>query len=155
LVPPSRKREEPQAAADPGGASQPGLAADAGAGAEARCPPPPDTCWHCRAPIPDPAARRCLECAEPLIRRSLLIEFADGQVAVAAGEQTPLGRCAGESPHARLFAAHTNVSRLHATIGIDRAGAWIVDEQSTNGTFVNGAPIDERTRHPLADGDQV
>jgi FHA domain-containing protein len=151
LVPPSRKRKEPPAAADPGDASQLGLTADA----EARCPPPPDTCWHCGAPIPDLAARRCLECAEPLIRRSLLIEFAGGQVTVAAGEQTVLGRCDGESPHAQVFAAYGNVSRLHATIGIDRGGAWIVDEQSTNGTFVNGALIDEQTRHPLADGDQV
>lgn len=153
LVPPSRKRQEPRAAADPGAASQPGPAADADA--DARGASPPDTCWHCGAPVRDPAARRCLECAQPRIQRSLLIEFAGGQVTVPAGEQTALGRCAGESPHAQLFAAHSNVSRLHATIGIDRGGAWIADEQSTNGTFVNDALIDEQTRHPLADGDRV
>jgi pSer/pThr/pTyr-binding forkhead associated (FHA) protein len=84
-----------------------------------------------------------------------MIKFTGGEATVAAGEQTVLGRGAGESPHAQVFAAYANVSRRHATIGIDRGGAWIIDEESTNGTFVNGALITERKRHPLADGDQV
>jgi hypothetical protein len=150
LVPPGQKRSEPQGEG-PGHADDP----DPAAGAQAPGTSQPDNCWHCGAPIPDPAAKRCVQCAEPLIRLSLMIEFTGGHVAVATAEQTPLGRGASESPHAQLFAAYTNVSRLHATVGIDRGGAWIRDEQSANGTFVNGAPIDELERHPLADGDQV
>lgn len=150
LVPPDRKRSEPQgedpAIADPG---------DQGPAAEACGASPPDDCWHCHAPVPEPTAKLCVQCAEPLIRLSLMIEFTGGHVAVAAGDQTPLGRGASESPHARLFTAHTNVSRLHATVGMDRAGAWIRDEDSLNGTFVNGAAIAILERHPLADGDQV
>lgn len=150
LVPPDRKRSEPQGedpvTADPG---------DQGPAAEAWGASPPDDCWHCHAPVPDPAAKLCVQCAEPLIRLPLIIKFTGGHVAVAAEEQTLLGRSAGESPHAQLFAAYDNVSRLHATIGMDRGGAWIRDEQSTNGTFVNGVLIAERERHPLADGDQI
>jgi hypothetical protein len=155
LVPAGQKRSDPRdegpVTADPGHADDP----DPPAEAEAPDASPPDSCWHCGAPIPDPAAELCVQCAEPLLRPPLIIQFAGGRVAVAAGDQTPLGRGAGESPHARLFTAYANVSRRHATIGVDRSGAWIRDEESTNGTFVNGAPITELERHPLADGDQV
>jgi hypothetical protein len=144
LVPSSQKRE-PQGDApvnvDPGHAAAPDPAAG--------------KCWHCGAPIPDPAAKRCVQCAKPLIRLALMIEFTGGHVKVATGEQTLLGRDVSESPHAQLFTDYKNVSRQHATIGVDRDGAWIRDEESCNGTFVNGAPITEQERHPLADGDQV
>lgn len=149
LVPSDQKRTEPQDedpdVPDPGHAAKPHAT-----------PPPPHNCPHCGAPVPDPAAKRCVQCTEPLIRLSLIIEFPGGRVAVAAGDQTTLGRHAAESPHAQLFARYPNVSRLHATIGVDRdGGAWICDEESANGTFVNGAPIDELKRHALADGDEV
>jgi hypothetical protein len=154
LVPVSQKRE-PQGDApvnvDPGQAVVP----DPAAGTNAPAMPPPGTCWHCGAPVPDPAAKRCVQCAKPLIQLALMIEFTGGHVKVATGEQTLLGRDVSESPHAQLFADYKNVSRQHATIGVDRGGAWIRDEESCNGTFVNGAPITELERHPLADGDQV
>ena len=154
LVPSSQKCEsqgDGPVNADPGQAAAPGPSA----GANASAAPRPNKCWHCDTPIPDPAAKRCVQCAKPLIQLALMIEFTSGHVKVATGEQTLLGRGADESPHAQLFAAYTNVSRLHATIGMERGGAWIRDEESTNGTFVNDVPIPELERHPLADGDQV
>jgi hypothetical protein len=46
------------------------------------------------------------------------------------------------------------LSRLHATIYRDGDRVWIVDENSTNGTFVNGARVGA-SGTPLADGDAV
>lgn len=145
LVPPSQRREprpEVPDSADPGRSAGPAASR-------------PVSCWHCDAPIPDPAATRCIQCAKPLIQVALTIEFSGGHVTVATGEQAFLGRAAIESPHYQLFAAYRNVSRLHATIGMDRSGAWIRDEESLNGTFVNDVPITQLERHPLADGDRV
>ena len=147
LVPPSQKREpQPEVfdSADPGHSPGPDPAVSR-----------PGTCWHCDSPIPDPAATRCIQCAKPLIQSALTIEFTGGHVTVATGEHAFLGRAASESPHSQLFATYANVSRLHATIGMDRGGAWIRDEESLNGTFVNDALITELERHPLADGDRV
>lgn len=46
------------------------------------------------------------------------------------------------------------LSRLHATIYRDDDYIWVVDENSTNGTFVNGEKVSPRGT-ALADGDSV
>ena len=46
------------------------------------------------------------------------------------------------------------LSRLHATIYREGDRVWIVDENSTNGTFVNGAQV-RSAGTPLNDGDIV
>jgi pSer/pThr/pTyr-binding forkhead associated (FHA) protein len=46
------------------------------------------------------------------------------------------------------------LSRLHATIYRDDDNLWIVDENSTNGTFVNGESVPERGT-PLESGDTI
>jgi len=46
------------------------------------------------------------------------------------------------------------LSRLHATIYRDGDRIWVVDENSTNGTFVNGEPV-SGSGMPLRDGDTV
>jgi len=46
------------------------------------------------------------------------------------------------------------LSRLHATIYRDGDKIWVVDENSTNGTFVNGEPV-SGSGMPLRDGDTV
>lgn len=46
------------------------------------------------------------------------------------------------------------LSRLHATVYREGDRVWIVDENSSNGTFVNGAPADP-VGTPLRNGDQV
>lgn len=46
------------------------------------------------------------------------------------------------------------LSRLHSTVYRDGNRVWIVDENSTNGTFVNGAPVSGGGT-PLQSGDQI
>ncbi|HYI23843.1 MAG TPA: FHA domain-containing protein [Thermomicrobiales bacterium] len=45
------------------------------------------------------------------------------------------------------------VSGSHAEIMFDQGAWWVVDLDSTNGTFVNGRPV--HTRMPIANGDSV
>jgi pSer/pThr/pTyr-binding forkhead associated (FHA) protein len=46
------------------------------------------------------------------------------------------------------------LSRLHATVYRDGDRVWVVDENSTNGTFVNGQPV-SGSGTPLRDGDTI
>jgi pSer/pThr/pTyr-binding forkhead associated (FHA) protein len=57
---------------------------------------------------------------------------------------------------AAAFADFENVSRRHATVMVDDSGrASIRDENSTNGTFVNGDRVLPGVAVRLADGDVV
>ena len=58
----------------------------------------------------------------------------------------------GRSSKNDLFLDQESVSRHHARITFDGSDYWVVDLDSTNGTFVNDASIRE---HRLQDGDQV
>ncbi len=62
----------------------------------------------------------------------------------------PVGMGRESSNTVRLH--DTEVSRRHAEIRLDRDACQIVDLGSANGTFVNGAAIDQKT---LASGDRV
>ncbi len=66
------------------------------------------------------------------------------------GGQLSLGRGDGVT----LKLEDDGLSRLHATIHREDERVWILDEVSTNGTFVNGAPV-APSGTPLADGDEV
>ena len=66
------------------------------------------------------------------------------------GERMSFGR-GNESDH--RF-ADDGLSRLHAVIYRDGERIWIVDENSTNGTFVNGERA-AATGTPLRDGDRI
>lgn len=55
----------------------------------------------------------------------------------------------GRDPSCDLFLNNMTVSRLHATITITGDSARIVDEGSLNGTWVNGAVVDQA---PLSSG---
>ncbi|HYJ90280.1 MAG TPA: FHA domain-containing protein [Pyrinomonadaceae bacterium] len=46
------------------------------------------------------------------------------------------------------------LSRLHATVYREGDRVWVVDENSTNGTFVNGEPV-HGAGTPLSDGDII
>src|SRR4051812_10322594 len=46
------------------------------------------------------------------------------------------------------------LSRLHATVYREGDNVWVVDENSTNGTFVNGAQV-QGAGTPLSDGDII
>jgi pSer/pThr/pTyr-binding forkhead associated (FHA) protein len=66
------------------------------------------------------------------------------------GARTSLGR-GGEVDH-RI--ADEGLSGLHATVYREGNNVWIVDENSTNGTFVNGIQVPS-SGTPLRDGDIV
>jgi hypothetical protein len=106
----------------------------------------PAACPLCGAAIPDRSMLACPACHKPLPRSSgpispvvLRLSFPTGNVDVPAGTSLVLGRDPGESLVAAAFFQYENVSRRHATVAVSDAGdATIRDEQSTNGTFING-----------------
>jgi DNA-binding winged helix-turn-helix (wHTH) protein len=61
----------------------------------------------------------------------------------------------GRDPRSDVWLDHESVSRRHASIRIggDSTRPLLMDLESTNGTFVDGRPIDGE--HPLADGDAI
>src|SRR6202167_4229283 len=86
----------------------------------------------------------------------LRLAFPTGNVEVPAGTSLLLGRDPAESLVAAAFAQCENVSRRHATVLVDDDGhASIRDEDSTNGTFVNGDRVLPGIAVRLADGDVV
>ncbi|MFN2495706.1 MAG: FHA domain-containing protein [Pseudonocardiaceae bacterium] len=114
------------------------------------------TCPHCGEEVPDPRNRVCVECHRSLERpQPLRLSFPGGEVTVHAAGPVGLGRDPARSPVAAVFAAHDNVSRLHATVGIDDQGAWVRDERSLNGTYVNDVPVPPGIRITLAAGDTL
>lgn len=58
----------------------------------------------------------------------------------------------GRSPDVEVLIDDEGVSRRHACIEVDAEGYVLVDNESTNGIFVNG---DKVQRHLLQDGDKV
>jgi pSer/pThr/pTyr-binding forkhead associated (FHA) protein len=94
--------------------------------------------------------------ASPISSAVLRLAFPTGNVEVPAGTTLLLGRDPAESLVAAAFAQYENVSRRHATVIVDDGGhASIRDENSTNGTFVNGDRVLPGTAVRLADGDVV
>jgi len=59
----------------------------------------------------------------------------------------------GRSPDCDIILADRVVSRRHACIERRDTGYFIVDDESKNGTFVNGKPVSEPRR--LIDGDEI
>jgi len=47
------------------------------------------------------------------------------------------------------------VSRRHALLGHDQGAWYVVDLDSTNGTYVNGAELAPQVRVPVRDGDRI
>ncbi len=92
----------------------------------------------------------------PIALTVLRIAFPTGNVEIPAGTSLLLGRDPQESLVAAAFSGFENVSRRHATVIMDDSGhASIKDEDSTNGTFVNGERVLPGTAVRLADGDLV
>src|SRR6516225_5958461 len=88
--------------------------------------------------------------ARGVLRRLLVVHggvCSGPSVVVLEGSPVVLGREAGE---ATLVLDDARVSRRHASIGPDGAGAWAVtDLGSRNGVFVDGTP---RAHRRLSDG---
>ncbi|MGW2928315.1 FHA domain-containing protein [Streptomyces fungicidicus] len=78
------------------------------------------------------------------------------EFAVTSGNTLLLGRDASAYRTGSLLERYDNVSRRHATVGVEADGtAWVRDEHSTNGTFVNATPLRSGVRAPLRDGDTL
>jgi len=58
----------------------------------------------------------------------------------------------GRSLDSSLRLESADVSRLHARLVIGNTECRVIDENSTNGTFINGRPI---TQHSLSNGDII
>ncbi|MCO6510931.1 MAG: FHA domain-containing protein [Aridibacter famidurans] len=83
----------------------------------------------------------------------LILTFSgdDGAVEIPVeGDRFSFGR--GSDANQRFD--DSGLSRLHATIYREDSRVWIVDENSSNGTFVNGEKV-EAGGTPLYDGDTV
>ncbi len=134
----------------------------------------PDTCPACGAEVPDAANLVCVECLEPLTPPappwqapplptfredgpvSLRLLFGGPPVEVPRAGSLMLGRDPDQSPVADRFADCDNVSRRHASVGVEPDGSvWVRDEDSANGTFVNDTRIPSGGRRPLAHGDRL
>jgi len=110
-------------------------------------------------PVPVTVAQKAVsaEHARRQISSAVLrISFPAGNVEVPAGTSVLLGRDPAESLVAAAFEDCENVSRRHALVTVDDYGhASIRDENSTNGTFVNGDRLLPGTDVRLVDGDTV
>jgi hypothetical protein len=124
---------------------------------------PAARCPACGADVPDAANLVCVDCLEPLAARpvpreagAVRLVFAGQAVDVPRPGTVLLGRDPGLSPAARVFARHDNVSRRHASVGVEPDGRiWVRDEHSTNGTFVNDTPVPGGRTATLAHGDRL
>nr|WP_223243004.1 FHA domain-containing protein [Streptomyces sp. CBMA123] len=157
------------------GAGAPGTVDEGDPSEEAR----PRACPHCGAPVPVPTNQVCVACQRMLdeappsrtagsggravdahtTRRDLptavlRIRFGAVERTVTPGSTLLLGRAPAAHTTQGLLERYDNVSRHHATVGLEPDGtAWVRDEHSTNGTFVNGSPACAGARTPLRDGD--
>lgn len=75
---------------------------------------------------------------------------ADSREMLLADGRLSFGR--GEGVDVRL--GDEGLSRLHASLYRESDHVWVVDEGSTNGTFVNGRPVSSDGA-PLGDGDRI
>lgn len=75
-----------------------------------------------------------------------------GTMLLLGDEEMTLGRSAENS----FSLDDMTVSRLHATVRMDATGAiTLTDQASTNGTFLNGSPLQAGRAVRLEDGDRV
>ncbi|MFI0486621.1 FHA domain-containing protein [Actinomadura sp. 9N215] len=117
----------------------------------------PRACLYCDTPVPHASNTRCLTCHRPLDGPAVLVlRFAGGETVEVERDGTVLLGRALASPAEKALRDSGRVSREHATAGVDGEGrAWVRDERSLNGTFVNGEEVTPGVPRPLRDGDKV
>jgi pSer/pThr/pTyr-binding forkhead associated (FHA) protein len=84
----------------------------------------------------------------------VIIRFGDGRVVkLEPGDRMIVGR-SPESPLSRICG--DNISYLHAEISVENGRAFIIDTNSTNGTFVDGERLEPgRPKQLAASGVQL
>jgi two-component system, cell cycle response regulator len=91
----------------------------------------------------------------PMSRPMYLI-IVSGGIPGAMIALTPGSTRIGRSRENGVVLQDPSVSRRHATIVADSGGdVWITDLASTNGTFLNGAPLGPHSPQRMHDGDRV
>ncbi len=128
-------------------------------------PPPSPSAWRTMdseldAPTPAASDESRLEDAPPLTapeapaekpRYRLAAEDGGASYPLTIGEST-----LGASASCTLQLEHPKVSGTHASIRIDESGAaWLVDEGSTNGTWLNGIRLAPKATAELKVGDRI
>lgn len=78
----------------------------------------------------------------------LQIQSPDGNQEILLEKELSIGR----TNLARVVLQDSGLSRVHAVFELHHDEVWVYDENSTNGTFVNGERIKEKR---LEDGDEV
>ncbi len=78
--------------------------------------------------------------------------WCDGQTQTVPLHTTRL--TIGRGDNADISVSDQSLSRIHASINREANRVWILDEGSTNGTFVNGKPV-TASGVQLTDGDQI
>ena len=81
---------------------------------------------------------------------TLYIETFDGVQSVALDDETSIGR----TDAARIVLNDGGLSRLNTSFFRDEGAFFVVDERSTNGTFVNGERLGDRPQR-IFDGDRI
>lgn len=117
-------------------------------------------CPVCKTPNP-PSEKYCMDCgfllsSAPAAESQEVVSYSklvtsDGtqEYALKPGENL-VGR-----ENADVLLTHNTVSRKHAKIMLQDGKAFVEDLGSTNGTFVNGARINQGDKPELADGCEV
>ena len=80
----------------------------------------------------------------------LHIDVPDGVREIPLQDEVSIGR----TPESSVVIADSGLSRRNTTIFRDGDDVLVVDERSTNGTFLNGEKLDDRPR-VLHDGDSI
>lgn len=81
----------------------------------------------------------------------LVLEVVDSNKNISRYEFKPGSYTLGKGDHCDVILADSHVSRNHASISLDRSGAFLTDLESTNGTWLNGQKITEATALNKAD----
>jgi len=95
-----------------------------------------------------------LQKMEPKAKLEVLRGIPDGaRTELNIFGETKIGR---SHEHANLILENSNVSRLHCILHEELNGGWALEDQdSANGTFINGKRIPPYTSVPLSDGDRI
>jgi RNA polymerase subunit RPABC4/transcription elongation factor Spt4 len=117
-------------------------------------PEPGSACPECHEPVPD-GDPVCPHCMVPLPTGGIVLRLADGgwRYVIAPGASLVLGRDPRQSPAAAILGPYETVSRRHAEVTVDAGRrVTVTDAGSTNGTFVDDAPVAEGARVELRAG---
>ena len=100
-----------------------------------------------------PAEAAALRAAHGIKPRRVVVLASPALEPGTSIELTNSARVGRGAENAIRLDADTTVSSRHATIDSRTDGLWVEDAGSTNGTFVNGAPV--TTRRLLQPGDVI